>query len=76
MRMKDKTLTIARSLPNKSTPPTRDMLLEGKEAMKLYVAEIGRKIDALGKQIDLLQEAFTERKQLLREIDCRHVLRL
>jgi len=56
-------------LPGQSTPQMRDTSLEGVQAMDLYVAEFGRKIDALNKQIGLLQAAFAERKQLFREIN-------
>ena len=45
-----------------------DSWLEGEEAAKLYVAEIGCKIGALDQQIGLLKTALAERKQLLREI--------
>lgn len=62
-------MATRRKLRNKSTPPTRDASLEGEEAMRLYAAELGRKIDALNEQIGLLQAAFAERKRLLCEID-------
>ena len=62
-------MTIKRMPPGKSTPPARDTSLEGEEAIRLYVAEMGRKIDALNEQIGLLQAAFTERKQLLCDLD-------
>ena len=45
------------------------MAVEGEEAVDLYVAEFWRRIDALNRQIGLLQNAFAERKQLLREIE-------
>ncbi len=64
-----------RMVPEKSTPLTRRMAVEGEEAVDLYVAEFWRRIDALNRQIGLLQNAFAERKQLLREIEEEHDLR-
>ena len=64
-----------RMVPEKSTPLTRGMAVEGEEAVDLYVAEFWRRIDALNRQIGLLQNAFAERKQLLREIEEEHDLR-
>jgi hypothetical protein len=61
-------MTTERMLPNESAPHTRPMSLEGQEALELYLAEIGRNVEAINGQATLLQTAFTERKELLQEI--------
>ena len=53
--------------PDKAIPQARGMALEGGEAVKLYASEIARKVDMLNQQIEALQAALTEHKELLRD---------
>lgn len=62
-----KPMTIGRKHTQRSNPQVRSTSLEGEEALNLYVAEIGQRIDALAQQIGRLQAAFAEREQLFRE---------
>jgi len=53
-------MTIGRKHTQRSNPQVRSTSLEGEEALNLYVAEIGQRIDALAQQIGRLQAAFAE----------------
>jgi len=53
----------------------RPMLLEGTEALKLYLAEIDRKLSAMKEQFSLLPTTLDEMKELLDELAlCRRKL--
>jgi len=61
-------MEIERILLGKLSPEARTMALEGAEALTLYLKEIECNMQALNMQVALLQEALTDRKELLHEI--------
>jgi hypothetical protein len=48
------------------------MPLEGAEALELYLAKIGRNIDAIKEQAALLRTALAARRSLLNELSALH----
>jgi len=59
---------IRRQLSDVPVSGTRQMSLEGRDALDLYLAQIGSNATELNSQIALLQAALQERVELLREL--------
>jgi hypothetical protein len=68
MNVQAKEAAIAMTLQRMSDDNSVHTRLEAKEALELYVTKINNNLAVLNEQAVLLQAAFVERNELLREI--------